>query len=507
MSHPGVAALAETVAGLTPEEHGFAWFDPARVVGHGHGDLGGMIIPAKDLHDVAGMPTSHGSSSRTYTATHTDPFLQSLIDRGAIIAGKTQTSELGMTAYCEPVGMPAPDNPRLPGHTPGGSSGGAAVAVARGLVDAAHASDGGGSIRVPAAACGLVGLKPAHDSRGGTPVAQGFLTRDLATQARLHRIPPTIRPLRIGVLLEPLHANVPVDARTTATIETAAGRLEPAGHRLSTLTRPYGTWAFEAFTEVLAARSRIIEGPASPIVTWLRELGLSISTPELRQAVRAFDSVGDIVLGAWDVDVVISPTLAFPPPPLGHFSTLGPEADFPAPPRWTPRASPFHMLAGPPPTPPPGIPPRALPPAPPPALIGIPGLALYVSAIHLGLSKQVIPTTLDSPWWEIPVLLIYSAANAFGEEIVVVMWLMTRLRGLGWTVPATIAASAILRGSYHLYQGVSAGFGNIVMGVVFAWFYHRTGKVWPLVIAHFLIDAVAFVGYSALGGDLSWLGL
>ncbi len=105
------------------------------------------------------------------------------------------------------------------------------------------------------------------------------------------------------------------------------------------------------------------------------------------------------------------------------------------------------------------------------ALIGLPGLIFYASAVHLGLSKQVIPTTLDSPWWEIPILLVW------------------------------------LRGSYHLYQGVSAGFGNIIMGVIFAWFYHRTGRVWPLVIAHFLIDAVAFVGYTALGGDLSWLGL
>ena len=141
------------------------------------------------------------------------------------------------------------------------------------------------------------------------------------------------------------------------------------------------------------------------------------------------------------------------------------------------------------------------------ALIGIPGLAFYVSAVHLGLSREVIPTTLDSPWWEVPVLLLWSAANAFGEEVVVVMWLLTRLRALGWSVPAVIIASAVLRGSYHLYQGISAGFGNIIMGVLFAWYYHRTGRVWPLIIAHFLIDAVAFVGYAALGGDLSWLGL
>ena len=140
------------------------------------------------------------------------------------------------------------------------------------------------------------------------------------------------------------------------------------------------------------------------------------------------------------------------------------------------------------------------------ALIGIPGLVFYVSAVHLGLSKEVIPTAFTNAWVEAPALLLWSGANAFGEEIVVVTWLMTRLKHLGWSLPAIIGASSLLRGSYHLYQGVSAGFGNIIMGVVFCYFYHRTGRVWPLVIAHFLIDAVAFVGYSLLG-DLSIFGL
>ncbi len=136
------------------------------------------------------------------------------------------------------------------------------------------------------------------------------------------------------------------------------------------------------------------------------------------------------------------------------------------------------------------------------ALIGIPGLGLYLVALQLGLSKEVIPTT-DAV--EIPVLLLWSAANAFGEEVVVVMWFMTRLKQLKWPAWAAIGASSILRGSYHLYQGISAGFGNIIMGIVFGFFYYKTGKIWPLVIAHFIIDAVAFVGYLAL--DLSWLGL
>lgn len=136
------------------------------------------------------------------------------------------------------------------------------------------------------------------------------------------------------------------------------------------------------------------------------------------------------------------------------------------------------------------------------ALIGIPGLALYVVSLQLGLTKEVVPAT-DAA--KVPLLLVWSAANAFAEETVVVMWLLTRLKQLRAPVWGAIAASAVLRGTYHLYQGFSAGVGNVVMGIVFAYYYHRTGKVWPLILAHFLIDAVAYVGYLFL--DLSWLGL
>ena len=136
------------------------------------------------------------------------------------------------------------------------------------------------------------------------------------------------------------------------------------------------------------------------------------------------------------------------------------------------------------------------------ALIGLPGLAFYVAAVHVGLSKVVVPAT-DAV--QIPTSLMWAFANGFGEEVVVVMYLMRRLTQLGWSRWQTIAASSLLRGSYHLYQGISAGFGNIVMGVVFCWYYDRTGRIWPLVIAHFLIDAVAFTLYPLL--DLSWLGI
>ena len=141
------------------------------------------------------------------------------------------------------------------------------------------------------------------------------------------------------------------------------------------------------------------------------------------------------------------------------------------------------------------------------ALIGIPGLVFYLSAVHFGFSKQVVPSTLDDAWWEIIVLLIWSAANAFSEEIVVVMWLITRLQQLRIPPWVALLLSAVLRGSYHLYQGWSAGLGNIIMGLIFGTYYLKTSRVWPLILGHFLIDAVAFVGYSLLRGHLSFLGL
>ncbi len=136
------------------------------------------------------------------------------------------------------------------------------------------------------------------------------------------------------------------------------------------------------------------------------------------------------------------------------------------------------------------------------AVIGIPGLVLYIAALHFGWTKEIVVTTEAA---RLPTLVLWSAANAFAEEIVVVMWLCTRLRQLGYSPAKFIAASAVLRGTYHLYQGVSAGFGNIVMGVVYATYFHKTGKVWPLVLGHFLIDATAYLGYHFL--DVSWLKL
>lgn len=140
------------------------------------------------------------------------------------------------------------------------------------------------------------------------------------------------------------------------------------------------------------------------------------------------------------------------------------------------------------------------------AAIGIPGLLLVYAAAQLGLNAQIVPAALQPVWWAVPVLILKAVENAVLEEVIVVGYLMTRLRSLEWRLVSIIAASAVLRGSYHLYQGFGAFVGNAVMGVIFALFFVRTKRVMPLIVAHSLLDIVAFVGYTLLPDSwLSWL--
>ncbi|MGI5222085.1 CPBP family intramembrane glutamic endopeptidase [Nocardia sp. CA-290969] len=139
------------------------------------------------------------------------------------------------------------------------------------------------------------------------------------------------------------------------------------------------------------------------------------------------------------------------------------------------------------------------------ALIGLPGLGLYLIAQSLGINVTIVPDALADHWWRLPALVLSACANSGAEEIVVVAYLLTRLRALGWSDNSALAASALLRGSYHLYQGLGSGMGNVVMGIVFGRYWQRTGRLWPLVIAHALIDVVAYIGYGVLHGRVSWL--
>ena len=129
------------------------------------------------------------------------------------------------------------------------------------------------------------------------------------------------------------------------------------------------------------------------------------------------------------------------------------------------------------------------------AVIGIPGLVFYVFARAIGINATVVPAALDDHWWTVPVLVLMALKAALGEELIVVAYLFDRLRRLGVGPVATIVSSALLRGSYHLYQGFGGFIGNVVMGLVFGWAYHRWGRSLPLVVAHWVLDIVSFVGY------------
>jgi len=139
------------------------------------------------------------------------------------------------------------------------------------------------------------------------------------------------------------------------------------------------------------------------------------------------------------------------------------------------------------------------------AAIGIPGLGLYLAARSLGLNTAVQASGLADNWWTVPVLLLSAAQNAVVEEVVLIGYLVTRLRGFGWGWVQVTALSALVRASYHLYQGFGGFLGNLIMGVVFIWVYRRWGRVAPLVVAHTLLDIVAFVGYALLAPRVGWL--
>jgi membrane protease YdiL (CAAX protease family) len=137
--------------------------------------------------------------------------------------------------------------------------------------------------------------------------------------------------------------------------------------------------------------------------------------------------------------------------------------------------------------------------------VGGAGLALYLGAHAMGANLTVVPTTLGPRWWRIPVLLLSAAQNGTYEEVLVSGYLLHRLRQFGWSDNRSLATSAVLRGSYHLYQGFGGFLGNCAMGLIFGRVYQRTGRTVPLIIAHTIMDSVTFVGYVLLAHRVSWL--
>ncbi|MFI7674852.1 CPBP family intramembrane glutamic endopeptidase [Actinophytocola sp. NPDC049390] len=138
------------------------------------------------------------------------------------------------------------------------------------------------------------------------------------------------------------------------------------------------------------------------------------------------------------------------------------------------------------------------------ALIGVPGLGFYLIARAVGANLTVVPTALDH-WWQFLTLPLSAFGNAWAEEVLVVGYLITRLRQLGLRENTSLLVSAVLRGAYHLYQGFGGFVGNVIMGLVYGRVWQKTNRLWALVLAHFLIDFVAFMGYAVLRGRVSWL--
>ncbi|MFI6829761.1 CPBP family intramembrane glutamic endopeptidase [Kribbella sp. NPDC050241] len=139
------------------------------------------------------------------------------------------------------------------------------------------------------------------------------------------------------------------------------------------------------------------------------------------------------------------------------------------------------------------------------ACVGGAGLAFYLAAYATGANLSVDPSQLPDYWWRIPILILVAVQNAVLEEVIVLGYLNHRLDQLGWSTTQATVTSSLLRGSYHLYQGLGGFAGNVIMGVIFCYLYRRWGRVGPLVVAHTLIDIAALVGATYLIGKVGWL--
>ncbi len=139
------------------------------------------------------------------------------------------------------------------------------------------------------------------------------------------------------------------------------------------------------------------------------------------------------------------------------------------------------------------------------AVIGLPGIAFYLVARQLGFNTNVSPANLGENWWTVPVLIGLAVMNAVLEEVIMVGFWFVRGLQLKWPLWVVLISSALVRGSYHLYQGFGGFVGNVVMGLVFGLAYLRFKRVGPLVVAHFLLDLFAFVGYALLAPYVDWL--
>jgi amidase len=337
------------------------------------GPFRGVPVLLKDLGAYldgdpvyAGMAALKRAGWRERGESH---FAGALRRAGAISLGRTNSPELGILPTTEPASFGATRNPWRTTHSPGGSSGGSAAAVAAGLVAAAHASDGGGSIRIPAAHCGLVGLKPTRGRCSFGPglgerwagcSVEGFVTRSVRDTAALldvvsgqspgdpYTAPPPARPFAAEVGVDPGRLRVGLMRRAprgmaihpecVAAVEEAARLLESLGHRVeesapaaiddpavmrafltivsSSIARALDAWG-EKLGATLGARD------VEPVTWAVAEAGRGFSGPAYVGAVELQHRHGRRLAEWWEggFDLLLTPTCAAPPPPLGHFDS------------------------------------------------------------------------------------------------------------------------------------------------------------------------------------------
>jgi amidase len=314
--------------------------------------LHGMPLGFKDLTDVDGVVTTHGSAALDRKPALTDGALVALLKSAGVISlGKTQVPEFGLTAYSENRIAPPSRNPHAPSRSSGGSSGGSAAAVAAGMLPFAPGTDGGGSVRIPAAACGLVGLKPgrglvpAGESSGDPArlVAAGPLARTaqdaaLMMDALAPRPASSFReavgqapgPLRIGLTLDsPWSSAFPFTPEQEALDALRAGvdLLEHAGHKVLEAAIGYDNRYADAFTTVWTAAvgtARITpqrEALLAPLTRTFRRRAQQRSAAKLNESLaflRQFQRDTVTQYGQWDL--MLMPALAQTPRPVGWFT-------------------------------------------------------------------------------------------------------------------------------------------------------------------------------------------
>lgn len=352
----------------------------------------GVPLPIKDLTRIAGEPFEAGSVLlRGNRAEVTDGVAQRLLDAGTVTIGKTSTPEFGMPCYTEPAtGAPA-RSPWDPRRTAGGSSGGAGAAVASGVVPLAHGSDGGGSVRIPAACCGLVGIKPSrgrvspgpHGGEGMGLVTDGILARSVADAAAgldliagpgpgdYLSVPgaapapgaftadaqgPGPQALRIGVLTAPLAAETAVHPAALRGVERARAVLEALGHELVEVPAPFTPEQWRSFMPLWTVGAATIEVPEEregelmELTRWLRAQGRDCSGTELATAFAGVQALVRRTGQAWaeqGLDVVLTPSLAAPPAFPETLQLPSGQDDFDAQCAFTPWTSSWNMFGWP----------------------------------------------------------------------------------------------------------------------------------------------------------------